>query len=302
MKALNFGSLNIDYVYEVEHFVQKGETISSDSLQVFSGGKGLNQSVALAKADVDVYHAGVIGEDGTFLMKVLRNAGVNTDHIYIREDVRTGNAIIQNDKAGDNCIILFGGANQSIENEYVDKVMDQFEKGDFIILQNEINNMNYIVQKAYEKGMVIILNPSPMNEKIWKLPLEYIDYFFINEVEAQQLAQINEKDEYILLKCLNEKFPKVKIVMTLGEKGSLYYDGKTILQQDAIKVDVVDTTAAGDTYTGYFVSGLMQGKCIKEVMEIASTAAAIAVTRKGAAPSIPSMKEVENKLKKGQGK
>ena len=123
MKVLSFGSLNIDYTYKVDHFVQKGETLSSESLQVFSGGKGLNQSVALAKAGVETYHAGAIGEDGKFLLEVLKEAGANTDMVAVRTDVRTGNAIIQNDKEGDNCILLYGGANQAITDEQIDETV-----------------------------------------------------------------------------------------------------------------------------------------------------------------------------------
>ena len=134
MKVLSFGSLNIDYTYKVDHFVQKGETLSSESLQVFSGGKGLNQSVALAKAGVETYHAGAIGEDGRFLLEVLKEAGANTDMVVVRTDVRTGNAIIQNDKEGDNCILLYGGANQAITDEQIDETVAHFEKGDFLLL------------------------------------------------------------------------------------------------------------------------------------------------------------------------
>lgn len=187
MKVLSFGSLNIDYTYKVDHFVQKGETLSSESLQVFSGGKGLNQSVALAKAGVETYHAGAIGEDGRFLLEVLKEAGANTDMVAVRTDVRTGNAIIQNDKEGDNCILLYGGANQAITDEQIDETVAHFEKGDFLLIQNEINGLEKLLTCAHEKGMKTVLNPSPMNEKILKLPLEYIDYFILNEVEAGQI-------------------------------------------------------------------------------------------------------------------
>ena len=141
MKVLNFGSLNIDYVYDVDDFVKKGETISSKDLNVFCGGKGLNQSVALAKAGAEVYHAGMIGEDGKFLLDLLKEAGVNIDNVVIRDDIRTGNAIIQRNKSGDNCIILFSGANRSITKDYVDRVLSGFEKGDYIVLQNEISEL-----------------------------------------------------------------------------------------------------------------------------------------------------------------
>ena len=195
MKVLSFGSLNIDYTYKVPHFVKKGETLASESLQVFGGGKGLNQSVALAKAGTEVYHAGAIGQDGMFLLDMLKDAGANTDYVKILDTVRTGNAIIQNDKSGDNCIILYGGANQAITREQVDEVMSHFESGDYLVLQNEINELGYIVEKAHEKGMIIVLNPSPMNEKILALPLDVIDYFILNEVEAAQILGKEDKGE-----------------------------------------------------------------------------------------------------------
>lgn len=305
MKILNFGSLNIDYVYRLDHIVKKGETISSESLNVYSGGKGLNQSVALGKAGAEVYHAGAIGEDGKFLTEVLRAAGVNTDHIKVLTEVRTGNAIIQNDKEGDNCIILYGGANQAITEEYVDSVLSDFGKGDYIILQNEINNMDYIVKKAHDAGMKTVLNPSPMNEKILKLPLEYIDYFILNEIEAAQILGLSESeaaepDGEKLIKMLGEKYPGACIVLTLGAAGSVYTDGSVVIKQPIFKVKTVDTTAAGDTFTGYFFSEITKngndGESVKEAMKKAAAASAIAVSRPGAAPSIPEPDEVREFL------
>ena len=164
MKVLCFGSLNIDYTYKVDHFVKKGETLSSGSLQVFSGGKGLNQSIALARAGAETYHAGSIGEDGRFLLEQLQDAGVDTRYVTVLETVRTGNAIIQNDKEGDNCILLYGGANQAVTTNQADAVLEHFRKGDFLVLQNEINELAYIMERAHERGMKIVLNPSPMDE------------------------------------------------------------------------------------------------------------------------------------------
>lgn len=296
MKVLCFGSLNIDYTYKVDHFVKKGETLSSDALQVFSGGKGLNQSIALAKAGVDTYHAGAIGEDGQFLLKQLQDAGVNTDCVAVLEDVRSGNAIIQNDKEGDNCILLYGGANQAITKAQVDDVLGKFAEGDFIVLQNEINELSYIVEQAHEKKLKIVLNPSPMNEKIQKLPLQYVDYFLLNEIEAGQILGEDTGagfDGEKLAGKLLEKFPSAAIVLTMGGDGSIYMDGKETVLQPVYKVQAVDTTAAGDTFTGFFIGGMIRGLSVKESMNMASKAAAIAVTRQGAAPSIPLRKEVE---------
>ena len=300
MKVLCFGSLNIDYTYKVPHFVKKGETLASERLQVFGGGKGLNQSVALAKAGTEVYHAGSIGQDGMFLLDMLKNAGANTDFVKILDTVRTGNAIIQNDKSGDNCIILYGGANQAITREQVDEVMSHFESGDYLVLQNEINELGYIVEKAHEKGMIIVLNPSPMNEKILALPLDVINYFILNEVEAAQILGKEDKGEESweqIADDLLKKFPQATIVLTMGSEGSVFKNQKETVCQSIYKVQAVDTTAAGDTFSGYFIGGILGGLSAKEAMDQASKASAIAVTRKGAAPSIPLLAEVQNYTK-----
>ena len=297
MKVLCFGSLNIDYTYKVPHFVKKGETLASERLQVFGGGKGLNQSVALAKAGTEVYHAGSIGQDGMFLLDMLKDAGANTDFVKILDTVRTGNAIIQNDKSGDNCIILYGGANQAITREQVDEVMSHFESGDYLVLQNEINELGYIVEKAHEKGMIIVLNPSPMNEKILALPLDVINYFILNEVEAAQILGKEDKGEESweqIADDLLKKFPQATIVLTMGSEGSVFKNQKETVCQSIYKVQAVDTTAAGDTFSGYFIGGILGGLSAKEAMDQASKASAIAVTRKGAAPSNPVLAEVQN--------
>jgi len=296
MKILSFGSLNIDYVYSVPHFVKKGETLSAKELNVYTGGKGLNQSIALARAGVETYQAGAIGTDGMFLLEQLKEAGVKTDLVKILDDVRTGNAIIQNDDEGDNCIVLFGGANQAITKEQVDEVFKDFTNEDYLLIQNEINELSYIVEKAKEEGMKIILNPSPMNEKIMKLPLDQIDYFILNEIEAMQILEMGKPEEIdgkYIASLLHERFKDATIVLTLGSEGSVCISDDEYVEQSIYKVKAIDTTAAGDTYTGYFIAGILNGKTIKESMDIASKASAIAVTRQGAAPSIPVLEEVE---------
>ncbi len=296
MRVLCFGSLNIDYTYKVDHFVGKGETLSSESLQVFSGGKGLNQSIALAKAGADTYHAGAIGEDGRFLLKIMEDAGVHTEYVAELPDVRTGNAIIQNDREGDNCILLYGGANQAVTQEQVDEVLSHFQAGDFLVLQNEINELEYIVRKAHEKKMKIVLNPSPMNEKVTALPLDFVDYFMLNEVEAGQILGRAVQDGYdgeALASALLARFPDAAVVLTLGGDGSVYMDREKTIRQPVYKVKAVDTTAAGDTFTGFFIGGIMNGLTVNEAMDQASRAAAVAVTRQGAAPSIPLLEEVK---------
>ena len=295
MKVLNYGSLNIDYVYEVDHFTRAGETQSSFSLEIYSGGKGLNQSIALAKSGVKVWHAGVVGaKDSDMLLNQLEETGINTDLIRKKEG-QSGHAIIQKIQNGQNCILIHGGSNQNITKADVDETLLQFEEGDYILLQNEINQIAYIMESAHEKGMKIIFNPSPLNEKIKTYPLQYVDYFMLNEVEAQDLCGSSGTDKE-LIEQLTKKFPEAKIVLTLGEKGSIYKDKEQQIFQPIVHVVAVDTTAAGDTFTGFFIGSIISGKKEEEAMEIAAKASAISVTRSGAGISIPSMEEVERFL------
>lgn len=293
MKILSFGSLNVDLVYKVPHVVAKGETLSSTEVNTYPGGKGLNQSIALGKAGAKVYHAGAIGEDGRFLVDCLEEAGVNTKFVKVLPEIKSGHAVIQNTEDGDNCIILFGGANQSITKVQVDEVLAEFESGDYIILQNEINELKYIVEQAHEKGMQIVLNPSPMNEKINELPLEYVDYFLLNEIEAGQILgrKVEEPDKIIA--ALAERFPHAKVVLTLGGDGSVFSDGTRTVTQGIYKVKAVDTTAAGDTFTGYFIAGEAKGQAVEVSMDMAAKAAAITVSRPGAGVAIPTLEEVQ---------
>lgn len=295
MKILSFGSLNIDYVYSVDHFVSRGETLSAKALNVFIGGKGLNQSVALSRAGIATYHAGAVGTDGQFLVDALAEAGVNTDYIRIRDDVRTGNAIIQNNADGDNCIILYGGANRAIEREQIDEVFAHFTSEDYLLIQNEINNLPYIVERAKRVGMKVVLNPSPMDELVLALPLHQIDYFILNEIEAFQILEEADSgcfDGEQLAGRLRARFPQATIVLTMGDLGAVCLAGTECIKQPVYQVRAVDTTAAGDTFTGYFLGGLLSGKTLADSMNMASKAAAIAVSRAGAMPSIPDKEEV----------
>ncbi|MDO4466496.1 MAG: ribokinase [Bacillota bacterium] len=294
MKVLCFGSLNIDYTYQVDHFVQKGETILSKDLQVFPGGKGFNQSIALARAGLKTYMAGKIGTDGLFLKKLLEENNVNTDFIKVSAVEKTGNAIIQNDKDGDNCILLYGGTNQTITREHMDSVLSAFEKGDVLILQNEINDMGYLMEKAHEKGLKIVLNPSPMDEKIEQYPLDLVDIFLLNEVEGAQLLKKKDISFEEMISELWDKY-NTTTILTVGEKGAYYKDQQMFFHQEAYVVKAVDTTAAGDTFTGYFLKEYFSGN-IRNALQIASLASSIAVTRKGAYPSIPTMEEVKERL------
>ena len=296
MKILNFGSLNIDYVYSVDHFVRAGETLASSALNLFCGGKGLNQSVAFAKAGADTYHAGSIGKEGAMLTDMLLSAGVNTELVTVKDDVSCGHAIIQVNAHGENCILLDGGANHTISNEMVDSVLSSFGEGDMLMLQNEINNIPYIISEAKKKGMTIALNPSPFNSDIPGFGLDKIDWLILNETEGQEITGKSEADDIIAE--LEAKYPDMKVVLTLGKMGAIYaYKGERA-SHAIFDAPVVDTTAAGDTFTGYFFAEIMNDGTPAEALRIASAASAIAVSRKGAAPSIPTRDEVAELLKK----
>lgn len=291
MKVLNFGSMNVDYVYQVEHILIPGETLASKERNVFCGGKGLNQSIALAKAGIPVYHAGLVGEGGDALLDACRENGVNTQFVK-RVEGPCGHTMIQVDKNGQNSILLFGGSNRCVTKEFADEVLGFFEKGDIILLQNEINELSYIIDRAYAKGMMIILNPSPYDSTLEDCDLTKVSLFLVNEIEGEQITG-EQKPEKILEK-MKEKYPHSSVVLTLGSEGSVYQDETGIYYQGIYKVKTVDTTAAGDTFTGYFISSIIDGKPVQEGLALASRASSIAVSRPGAASSIPLKNEVEN--------
>lgn len=302
MKIYNMGSLNIDYVYRVPHFVQPGETISSYGREIFAGGKGLNQSIALARAGAQVIHGGMIGPDGAFLKELLEDSGVDTTHICTLQEA-SGHTVIQVDEQGQNCIILYAGTNHCVTKAYLDELLKDASAGDFMLIQNEINCLNEAMEIAHKKKMYIAFNPSPISKELFTLPLSYVDWWFCNEIEGAILFGKNQKqkmadqiamDPEKIMQQFQKQYPQSHLILTLGKKGSYYCDKKDIIFQPAFEVKAIDTTAAGDTYSGYFLADLAGGKNISDALKDASLAASICVTRKGAAPSIPYKKEIEN--------
>lgn len=290
MKILNFGSLNIDYVYQVDHINVAGETQQSLKLDIFPGGKGLNQSIALARAGAHVYHAGFVGEDGQMLLDICRNNGI--DDTFIRSiDGPCGHAIIQVDKNAQNSILVYGGSNQRITREYIDEVLEHFHEGDLILLQNEINLIDYIIDKAYDKKMVIVLNPSPYNDALDSCDLSKVSIFLMNEIEGREISK-GLDDPFQILDYMMATYPNSKVVLTLGKDGAYFRDKKETCYQKAIPVETVDTTAAGDTFTGYFIYGLVNQLAMQDSLRLAATASSITVSRMGAASSIPTMQEI----------
>lgn len=294
MKVINYGSLNYDYVYQVPHMVREGETMAANQMETFFGGKGLNQSIALSRAGVSVIHAGCIGEDGSCLVEYLEENGVDTSLIQ-RVEGKSGHTIIQVDVTGQNSILLFTGANGKQTREQIQRVFEQAEPGDYLVLQNEVNEVEGIMRCGKEKGMKLVINPSPIDQTILESSLELADYLLINEVEGKAITGEENPEQMIL--ALRKRYPKTAILLTLGEQGAIYADGEKEVRQRAIPVKAVDTTAAGDTFTGYFVAGLMEKKPMEEILDQCVRASALAVSKKGAAPSIPWKKEVDQFLR-----
>ena len=292
MRILNFGSLNIDYVYAVDHIVVPGETIASKRLDVFCGGKGLNQSIALAKAGARPCHAGMVGPDGDMLLDACRKYGVDCTHV-LRVGERSGNAIIQVGADGQNSIVLFGGANRANTREHVDAVLANFAAGDMLLLQNEINLMDYLIDRAAERGMFIVLNPAPYDRNLAACRLDLVSMFIMNEVEGEQMTGKASPDA--ILDAMGVKYPGAKVVLTLGGDGVAYRDGAAACRCGICEVEVVDTTAAGDTFTGYFLAAMLEGLPPEQGLKLASRASSLTVSRPGAAESIPLREEVEGR-------
>lgn len=289
MKILNFGSCNVDYVYAMHHIVAPGETQATHSLSVFPGGKGLNQSIAIARAGSTVFHAGCIGADGELLSDILSENGVNLSYLR-RVEEKNGHAVIQVSDEGENAIFLYPGSNFMIGKADIDRVLSHFACGDILLLQNEISNVAYLIRQAAARGMSIVFNPAPFTEDLRTIDLGLLSYLILNETEIAGLTGISEPE--CALQALSVQVPHLKIVLTLGARGGIYKEDAEEIPYPAFSVTPVDTTAAGDTFIGYFVSGLAAGTEICENLRTSAAAAAISVTRMGAAPSIPTKEEV----------
>jgi ribokinase len=296
MPILNFGSLNIDHVYRVDTFVLPGETKHTKSYTIHSGGKGLNQSIAAARAGSLVFHAGIAGRDGGFLVEMLQAAGVDTSLMQTSAEV-SGHAIIQVADSGQNCILLYGGTNQMLTGDYVDRTLDAFGSEGFVLLQNETNLVGEIIEKASAKGLHVAFNAAPYSEDVNTYPIDQLDWLIVNEVEGAGI--IGGAVDENLLQRLAEHFPRAGILLTLGSRGAQCVQNGHYASIGSCKVQAVDTTAAGDTFSGYFLFGVMQGLSLAETLRLATVASALCVQRPGAANSIPTRAEVEQVLAEG---
>lgn len=293
-RILNFGSLNIDKVYRLKSIVSPGETVAADSYEEFVGGKGLNQSVALARAGADVYHAGLVGElDGKVLTDFL---GANSIKSLVKTSPgQSGHAIIQVDEMGQNSIIVEAGANKKLEKSYIDEVFEHFSEDDYLLIQNEINELNHIIKKASEKNMQIYFNPSPIDEHIKEIDFLLISTLVINNIEGAALSGKGSKNE--ILSYFGEKYPNLNVVLTLGGDGGIYVNSEEEIPYVSYPVEPIDTTAAGDTFLGFFMAHMAKGLEVRESLRIASAAGALACSKKGAANSIPNRDELIDFMK-----
>lgn len=295
---LVIGSLNMDLVINTDRMPQAGETIHGKGFAHFPGGKGANQASACARAGGNVKMLGKVGDDayGDILLKNLSQDGVNINGIE-REKISTGVAVITVFN-GENSIILDKGANGLVDRDYIDRHIDAIDWADYIIMQYEIpmETVVYVAQIVKSKGKTLIIDPAPMMDVPSEL-YRMADIILPNETETAQLVGEGNDDEASVKKmyelgCKN-------VIMTLGKKGSIYYNGENMINQPAYKVKAIDTTGAGDCFTGSMVAALASDKTMEEALEFASKASAIAVGRRGAQPSFPWKSEVE-KWKKGK--
>lgn len=299
MTIINFGSINIDHVYHVDHFVQPGETIASTNYQQLLGGKGANQSIALAAAGADVRHAGRINENDSTIKQTLIKSGI--DCRFLRcTDVPTGHAIIQVTPSGENAIVLFGGANLSFSADDINDVIEQTQAGDWVLMQNETNEIGVVIEQAKQRGLKVAFNPAPMTESVKQLPLHQVDLLIVNETEAAAICGVDELAD--ITRYFQQHWPAQKVIITLGKQGVRMLQDGTIIDVPAFMVDAVDTTAAGDTFIGFFLAHYTAEAAINaqtqvdDVLQLACAASALAVTKPGAAQSIPTLTEVQQFL------
>ncbi|WP_424977168.1 ribokinase [Leisingera sp. S232] len=286
MAIWNLGSINADMVYAMPHLPAAGETLAARSLDRFLGGKGANMSVAATRAGSTVQHIGAVGPDGSWAIERLEEYGVGSSYI-LRSELPTGHAIIAVDPQGENQIILFPGANRELNREQVEHALSEAGSGDILVMQNETNMQAEAARMGREKGMRVCYAAAPFDAAAVKAVLPFLDFLILNEIEAQQLQQATGKKP--------GELGVADVVITLGARGARHIDGKARTARDvpALPVTPVDTTGAGDTFTGYVLSGLDLGLTMGEAMEQASRAGALMVTRQGTADVIPSLQEVQ---------
>lgn len=288
MAVCNLGSINIDNVYRVPHLPTPGETLGAMDHVKGLGGKGANMSVAIARAAARVAHIGAVGADGAWTVERLMEYGVDIRHIAQLQDHPTGHANITVAEDGENQIILFPGTNRMITEDMIGRALSDASAGDTLVLQNETNGQRLAAQMAKDLGLRVVYAAAPFDPDAVREVLPFADMLVLNEVEAQQLQKAMD----VKLDTLGVS----DIVVTLGADGSRWIDNSAGLETHipAIPVTPIDTTGAGDTFTGYLVAGLDRGMPMAQALSLATQAGAIMVTRLGTADVIPDLKDIED--------
>ncbi len=280
---INFGSINIDYVYRVPHLVAPGETLAATSYSRHLGGKGANQSLAIARAGADVLHVGAINQKDDWTLQTLLESKVDVSNVALLDDEPTGHAIISVDDNGENSILIVAGANGKLEGAQIDKALAGAKPGDWALLQHETNAVCEIATRCKRAGLQVAFNPAPFNAEATLTMLPQVDLLIVNETEAEQLRQ-----------ALGGLTPKVpQLLTTLGARGAHLQTDSGRIDAQAFRLEARDTTGAGDTFIGYFLAGRALGLDDEAALKRASAAAAMSVTIAGAAESIPYNDQVD---------
>jgi ribokinase len=285
MAIYNLGSINIDHSYRMDHLPAPGETIAARTLQTGLGGKGGNQSIAIARAGGLVRHIGAIGPEGQWTVDRLAADGVDVSHVA-RGEVPTGHAIIAVDDAAENAIILFPGANRLVTADQVETALGSAQPGDWLLLQNETSAGVGAARLARGRGLKVCYCAAPFDPEAVRDILPFTDLLSVNEVEEAQLRAALPQGA----------LDGIDLLVTHGSRGAAYIAGAAATRVDAFRVVPVDTTGAGDTFLGYALSGIDAGQPLDAALTRASAAAAIQVTRPGAAEAIPMGGEVDTFL------
>lgn len=289
------GSLNADLVVRAPRFPQPGETISGEDLQVIPGGKGANQAVAVARLGTSVSMLGRVGKDnfGDFLLNNLKSNNVDSQLVQ-RDDSSTGTAIIVVDSGGQNSIVLSAGANGKVND--ADMNAASFSDYKLLLLQLEIPLPTILsaAKRAHENGLRVILNPAPAKELQNEL-ISLADFLIPNENELGLLTGLTVNDMNSTEQAARAllRTGAKHVIVTLGSKGALIISDAQVLHVESYKVSVVDTTAAGDAFIGGFATALLQDKSLEEAVRFGCACGALATTKFGAQPSLPTKEEVE---------
>ncbi len=295
---LVIGSLNADLVVRVPHFPLAGETLSGDDLQVIAGGKGANQAVAAARMGATVHMLGAVGQDafGPMLMNNLQASGVDVSQVKIKESA-TGTAVITVNAAGENQIVLSAGANALVSAAEIDFI--NFADYGLLLLQLEIplSVVAYAAQKACAAGCKVILNPAPAQALSTEL-LKNIEIIIPNETELKQLTSCQSDDVSGMADCARSLIKQGvrTVLLTLGANGSLLINSDEEKHIPAYTINPVDTTAAGDAFIGGVAAWLAQGHSVEEAMRVGNACGALAASKFGAQPSLPTLAEVQKFL------